>query len=417
MSGSNKKGKVEIDESKQKAEFVHPQMERPTVSYKRMLPAIIMASVLLLISLILHPIPFQYEPIELNLPPPPPRENVVPLHGHCSIVISSDAHCSEGVAVDEHGNIFAGYHNGTIVKIDTNGKISTVAQINGYPLGMEFDAHNNLIVCDSLNNNLLSFENLDSLSEPTILVKKMFDKNEKPISFLDDLTISQKTGVIYFTDASQNVWNSLIPNTTIDPAQIQTLCVREYLEAQTTGRVLAYDPSTKQVSVIAEGLTFANGIVIDPINEDYLLVAETFRFKISKIPLITPTRGGTKVDFAQNLIGIPDGMAISKDGKYLWVGIHKPRTKFGHFVLDKPYLKQLMGRLSDKVLKVIGNLDKWGMVLQIDIATGKVVHSLLDEHGDLIRALGSIRLVDDTLYLGSLTGNNVVKCDIKPLLK
>lgn len=271
-------------------------------------------------------------------------------------------------------------------------------------------------MCDILSNTLLSFENLNPLSSPKIIVNKIFDSQEKPLNFIDDLTISQKTGIVYFTDASQNIWNSLIPNTTINPQQIQTLCMREYLECQTTGRVLSYDPSTKKVSVIADGLSFVNGIVLDPVNEDYLLVAESFRFKISKIPLITPTKGGTTTTFLNNLHGLPDGLAISKNGKYLWVAIHKPRSKLAQWLLDKPYLKQLIGRLSDKVLKIIGNLDKFGLVLQIDIKTGEVVHSLFDEYGEFVRAIGSIRFQDDTLYLGTLIGNNVVKCDIKSLV-
>ena len=58
-----------------------------------------------------------------------------------------------------------------------------------------------------------------------------------------------------------------------------------------TGRLLKYDPSTDELTVLAQGLWFANGVTVDS-EEEYLLVAETYRLGLRKYYL-TGSKQGT----------------------------------------------------------------------------------------------------------------------------
>jgi sugar lactone lactonase YvrE len=57
-----------------------------------------------------------------------------------------------------------------------------------------------------------------------------------------------------------------------------------------SGRLLSYDPSTDQVTVLARGLWFANGVAVDK-KEDYLLYAETFSLRVAKYHLTGDKQG------------------------------------------------------------------------------------------------------------------------------
>jgi len=58
--------------------------------------------------------------------------------------------------------------------------------------------------------------------------------------------------------------------------------VLDILEQSASGRVLAFDPRTGTIRVVAHGLSFANGIALSA-NAQTLFVNETGRYRIWKI--------------------------------------------------------------------------------------------------------------------------------------
>ena len=67
-------------------------------------------------------------------------------------------------------------------------------------------------------------------------------------------------GAIWFTDASQRV--------------VQHHWVHEFWEGRATGRLLRYDPHTRQTSVRLDALRFTNGVALGP-DDAFVLVNET----------------------------------------------------------------------------------------------------------------------------------------------
>ena len=58
--------------------------------------------------------------------------------------------------------------------------------------------------------------------------------------------------------------------------------VLDILEQASTGRILEYDPATKNTRVVAKGLSFANGVALSR-DEQTLFVAETGKYRVWKI--------------------------------------------------------------------------------------------------------------------------------------
>ena len=84
------------------------------------------------------------------------------------------------------------------------------------------------------------------------------------MGFADDVDVA-RDGMIYFSDASSKFG----PNE----------YMLDMLENRPHGRLLRYDPATKETSTLLDELYFANGVALSQ-NEDFVLVAETYRFRI-----------------------------------------------------------------------------------------------------------------------------------------
>ena len=85
----------------------------------------------------------------------------------------------------------------------------------------------------------------------------------------------------------------------------------EPLEARPWGRLIEYDPATNRARVLLDDLYFANGVAVSE-DGSFVLVAETFRYRIRRYWLTGPRAGEDEV-FADNLPGFPDG--VSGDGR------------------------------------------------------------------------------------------------------
>ena len=90
--------------------------------------------------------------------------------------------------------------------------------------------------------------------------------------------------------------------------------------ARRHGRLLRYEPTADETTVLADGLQFANGVAVGP-DERYVLVNETGRLprssgygsKGSRVP------GRTEV-FIDNLPGLPDGISLRRRTQPLLAG-------------------------------------------------------------------------------------------------
>ena len=281
----------------------------------------------------------------------------------------------EDIDVDREGRIYAPYEDGRILRYDSDGKNPELfVNTGGRPLGMEFDAENNLIICDA-------FKGLLSVNPTGQLTVLATETNGVPFGFTDDVDIAED-GMIYFSDASKK-WN-----------------IKDYrsdiVEHRPYGRLISFDPSTGQSNVILEDLYFANGVALSS-DGSFALVVETSEYRIQKV-WIKGKKAGQSEILMDNLPGIPDG--ISSNGKgVFWVAFPSKRKEIIDNLAGKPFVRKMIMRLPESMQPAP---DRYGFIIGID-GEGNVIHNLQDPNPESFSPITSVEEHDGYLYLGSLT--------------
>ena len=278
----------------------------------------------------------------------------------------------EGIAFDAAGNLYTGLVDGRILRADPNGNISTFADTGGRPLGLNFDAGGNLIVADA-KKGLLS---IDAGGAVKILTDSV--DGERMI-FVDDLAIA-RDGMIYFSDASTR--------------HAYGADLLEIYEGRPTGRLVSYNPATKETRVLLDKLYFANGVALSR-DEDFILVNETFRTRITRYWL-RGEKAGTHEVFIDRLPGFPDNITEAPDGGF-WLALPGPRTEQIDALIPSPFARKIAWRIFNLGISPVEQ-HSWAVKLTAD---GEPVASLEDASGRIYMVTSVIEQ-DGKLYLGSL---------------
>lgn len=285
---------------------------------------------------------------------------------------------AEDVDVDQEGRVYGATADGRIVRVTTNGSIETLAQTGGRPLGLDWDDQGNLIICDA-------FKGLLSLSPEGELKTLLTEVDSQRLVFTDDVEIAED-GIVYFTDAS----------TKYD----QHHYMQDMLESRPWGRLIAYNPSSGQARTLLDELYFANGVAISK-NEDFVLINETYRYRIIRYWLKGPLQGQADI-FIDNLPGFPDGVSSSGRGTF-WVALPTVRNALADTMHPKPWLKNLVAKLPDFANP---KPQPYGLILELD-EQGQVLRSLQDPEGDHFPFITSVQERGGSIYLGTLTGDSI----------
>lgn len=316
--------------------------------------------------------------------PPAPPSLVGPLEPNDALqaverIAEGQLHGPEDVAVDAQGRIYGGTHDGLIVRItpasgDGSPELVEVfVATGGRPLGLHFDAAGRLIVADA-QKGLLAIDTQGQIETLTT------EADGVPFNLTDDLDIASD-GRIYFSDASDRFGYG------------QHL--EDLLEAKPHGRLLVYDPATRSTEVLLEGLYFANGVALSSA-EDFVLVNETYRYRITRYWLTGPRAGSSDV-FIDNLPGFPDGVSSNRRGTF-WVALYTVRNPAMEQLHPRPWLKRQLSKLPKWMWP---KPQAYGLVLALDEA-GNVQRSLHDPTGERVPQTTSVEEVDGALYLGNL---------------
>ncbi|TFW03185.1 SMP-30/gluconolactonase/LRE family protein [Oxalobacteraceae bacterium OM1] len=301
----------------------------------------------------------------------------------------------EHVALGPDGLLYAAVAGGKILRMKPDGSAPEVwAQTGGRVLGFDFDRRGNLVAADS-RRGLLLVEGQGTEKRITVLADKVrvADGSDDPIRFADAVVIAGD-GKIFFTDASRRFgaaqWGEFDAS------------VLDILEHSATGRVLVFDPASRAVDIVADGLTFANGLALSA-DERSLFVAETGEYRIWKLDAAARKlhlkaageQPGAAVLLA-NLPGYPDNLMRGMNGR-LWVGLAKPRSAAADALAAKPFLRKVATRLPKALWPVP---PAYGHVLALD-ESGKVVADLQDPSGAYPETTG-VTETADRLYIQSL---------------
>jgi sugar lactone lactonase YvrE len=279
----------------------------------------------------------------------------------------------EDVAIDDGGYIYAGYADGRIMMMESDGANPALfVHTGGRPLGLHFDAHGRLIVADAVKGLL----RIGRAGHIEVLAT---EAEGKPFGFTNDVDVAAD-GTIYFSDASHKFG---IADYMLD-----------LMEHQPNGRLLAYYPDRKMVSVLLDGLYFANGVAVSH-DQRSVLVVETGRYRIQRYWLSGSNRGEVEI-FKENLPGFPDGVSRGDRGIF-WIALASPRNAKVDYLLARPNLRAIMLRLPEALRP---GIQYYGFVLGVN-DTGKVIYNLQDPMGRFA-PITSVEEHKNLLYLGSL---------------
>ena len=293
-------------------------------------------------------------------------------------------HGPEDVDVDAQGRVYGGTEDGRILRIDTQGKVGVFAETGGRPLGLHFDRAGHLIVCDA-EKGLLS---VDPQGRVTTLLTAV---EGQPLVFANDLDIAAD-GTIYFSDTSSR--------------HRREDHVLDGLEARPHGRLIRFDPTGGIGEVLLKDLYFANGVALSR-DEDFVLVCETFRYRIVRYWLQGPRRGQHEI-WADNLPGFPDGISGNRRGTF-WLAMFTVRKDLLDRLHPHPWVKNLMARLP----RVMWPRPRpYGLVLALD-ENGRIIRSLHDSDGGHLQIVTSVQEHGGFIYMGSLTGDRIGRLALK----
>lgn len=298
----------------------------------------------------------------------------------------------EHIAIGPDGKLYAAMTSGNLLRMDPDGgKREVFANTGGRVLGFDFDAGGRMIAADAMKGLLA----ITTDARVSVLADRV--SADEPISYANSIVVAPG-GTIYFTDASAR----------FSPAKwggTYEASVLDIMEQSASGRVLAYDPATRKVRVVAHGFSFANGIALSS-DARMLFVSETGRYRIWKVD-----SGASGLDvrsgspqarvLRDNLPGYPDNLMRGRDGR-IWVGLFKPRNPAADSLADRPFLRKVLLRLPRSLLP-LG--ESYGHVFAID-EEGRVTADLQDPGGVYPETTG-VTETADRLYIHSLHARTI----------
>jgi sugar lactone lactonase YvrE len=324
-----------------------------------------------------------FDPIEYQAPNPPqmtgalaPNTELV----NTRLLGKDQIHGPEGLAIDKNGFLYAGTHDGSVLKIDPRTEAAVkIGNTGGRALGLALHNDGRIIIAD-MSRGLLAMD----MNGNTQTLANGF-------GILDDVEVATD-GKIYFSEATHKY--------NVDNFQL------DVLENRPNGRLLVYDPSSRQTTTLIPELYFANGVALSK-NEDFILVAESSRYRITRYWL-KGEKKGTQDVFADNLPGFPDNLSRSEDGQF-WIAMVSPRNALVDFLHRYPKLKKLIAKLPKSVW---AKQKKYGLVLKMN-ETGNIEKSFHDAKAVVVSAITAVEQFGDILFFGTYENNWIGQLNIR----
>ncbi|CAL5431165.1 unnamed protein product [Camellia sinensis] len=251
----------------------------------------------------------------------------------------------------------------------------------GRPLGLRFDKKTgDLYIADA-------YFGLQVVGPNGGLATQLVAEVEgQPLRFTNDMDIDEHQDVIYFTDTS----------TSFHRRQFMS----SILSGDKTGRLMKYDKSSKEVTILLRGLAFANGVALST-DHSFVLVAETTTCKILRLWLHGPNAGNSDI-FAE-LPGFPDNVRRNSKGEF-WVALHSKKGLLADWVVSNTWVGKslLMLPLSFKQLHYLlvgGKPHATAIKLS---EKGEILEVLEDSEGKSLRFISEVEEKNGKLWIGSV---------------
>ena len=281
---------------------------------------------------------------------------------------------AEDVVVTATGDVFTGTEDGTIWRLSSAGaRLDRVASTGGRPLGIELFDDGDLLVCDARRGLLVVQPDSGQVE---VLVDRV---GGQPMRFCNNAAI-QRDGTIWFSDSSRHYgieqWKD------------------DFVQDTRTGRLLRRDVDGT-VSVVLDGLAFANGVALAA-DESFVAVAETGARTVVR-HWIAGARSGERDFLAADLPGYPDNISRGSDG-LIWVSIASPLDAVVERLHTAP---MMLRRLVTRIPEALQPKPRHTIRVQAFDASGALVHDIDVPDGGFHMVTG-VREHEGRVWMGSL---------------
>ncbi|XP_010488915.1 PREDICTED: protein STRICTOSIDINE SYNTHASE-LIKE 3 [Camelina sativa] len=216
-----------------------------------------------------------------------------------------------------------------------------------------------------------------------------------PLRFTNDLDIDDE-GNVYFTDSSS----------VFQRRKFMLLIV----SGEDTGRVLKYNPKTKETTTLVRNLQFPNGLSLGK-DGSFFIFCEGSIGRLRKYWLKGEKAGTSEV--VALLHGFPDNIRTNKDGDF-WVAVHGHRNIFTHVMAHHPRVRKFFLKLPISVkFQYLLQVGGWphGVVVKYS-EEGKVLKVLEDSQGKVVKAVSEVEEKDGKLWMGSVLMSFIAVYDL-----
>lgn len=278
---------------------------------------------------------------------------------------------------------YAAIGDGRIVRWRKDGPIEEFARVNGRPVGMNFGADGSLYAADEERGVIWKIT-------PDRRVSRLTERiGERKFNLLNDVWIA-RDGRVFFTESTAR-W-PLAENQ------------RALLEHGGDGGVYVWHPDGR-VTQVLDDLNFANGVVLSQ-KEDYLLVAETGSYRITRLWLTGP-RAGQREALLDNLPGFPGDLSVAPDGESYWCSFFTPRKRLLDKLGPHPWARKLVGLLP---LSWLPESEPYPFVFRFN-GQGQVLETLQATPDSKLPSFSSVVQDGDELLLGTPGGVGAIDSD------
>lgn len=299
----------------------------------------------------------------------------------------------ETVTFDSTGRAFGFTYDGFVQEILNDGSVVDYVYMGGRPLSGAFGANDELYVVDPTRGLFLIDRETKTI---TLLAARTADG--KRIGFADDVVVASD-GKVYLSDAAR-----FTPWLNIATGRYETLraSILSFLDGP-SGRILMYDPATRQTTVLADNLLFPNGVTLSP-DESSLVFCETFAARVMTLSLVGDTRG--EVAMLTQLPSSGDGVSTGSDG--YWVAIPTPPDENAMKLSQNLWLRRIVAKLPPSMQP---KPKSYGMVVQLGF-DGTPLRSLHDTSGLNMELITAVTEHKGKLYLGGIHNHYVGVYDL-----
>lgn len=252
--------------------------------------------------------------------------------------------------------------------------------ICGRPLGLRFDKKTGDLYIADAYLGLLKVGPEGGLATPLAT-----EAEGVSLRFTNDLDIDAD-GNIYFTDSSTKYQRRNF--------------MQLVFSADDTGRVLKYDPTTKDVTVLVRNLQFPNGLSLSK-DGSFFVFCEGSIGRLRKYWLKGEKAGTSEV--MAILPGFPDNVRTNEKGEF-WVAIHCRRTIYTYLCALYPKVRKLLLKLpiSAKIQYMIHVGGRLHAVVVKYGPNGELLQILEDAQGKVVKAVSEVEEKDGKLWMGSV---------------